>query len=49
MPSQTEGELLGFIIDLREGEFRVPNRRVENLKLLLDKVSKQKFVQLLVR
>ena len=43
MASQTEGELLGFTIDLREGAFRVPNRRVENLKLLLDKVSEKKL------
>ena len=31
LPRQ-EGELLGFIIDLKEGAFRVPNCRVENLK-----------------
>ena len=43
MAPQTEGELLGFTIDLREGAFRVPNRRVENLKLLLYRVSEKKF------
>ena len=38
LPRQ-EGELSGFIIDLKEGAFRVPNRRVGNLKFLLDKVQ----------
>ena len=45
LPRQ-EGKLLGFIIDLKEGMFRVPNRRVENLKFLSDKVTEKKnFVQ----
>ena len=42
LPRQ-EGELLGFIIDLKEGTFRVPNHRVKNLKMLLDKVTEKKF------
>ena len=42
LPRQ-EGELLGFIIDLKEGTFRVPNHRVKNLKILLDKVTEKKI------
>ena len=43
LPRQ-EGELLGFIIDLKEGAFRVPNHhRVENLKFLSDKVTEKRF------
>ena len=41
LPRQ-EGQLLGFIIDLKEGTFKVPNHRVENLKILLDKVTEKK-------
>ena len=37
-----EGQLLGFIIDLKEGTFKVPNHRVENLKILSDKVTEKK-------
>ena len=42
LPRQ-ERELLGFMIDLKEGAFRVPNHRVENLKFLLDKITEKKF------
>ena len=42
LPRQ-KGELSGFIIDLKEGMFRVPNHRVGNLKILLDKVTEKKF------
>ena len=42
LPRQ-EGELLGFIIYLKEGAFRVPNRRVENRKFLSDKVTERRF------
>ena len=42
LPRQ-EGELLGFIIDLKEGAFRVPNPRVENRKFLSDKVTGKTF------
>ena len=40
LPRQ-EGKLLGFITDLKEGAFRVPTRRVGNLKFLSDKVQRQ--------
>ena len=41
--SRQEGELLRFISYLKEGTFRVPNHRVGNLKILLDKVTEKKF------
>ena len=34
---------MGFIIDLKERAFRVPNCRVENLKFLSDKVIEKKL------
>ena len=42
LPRQ-ERELLGFIINLKEGAFRIPNSRVANLKFLLDKDFEKKF------
>ena len=38
------GELLGFIMDLRSGTFKVPPRRVDALKQLLNDTIAKKFV-----
>jgi hypothetical protein len=42
-PAQS-GELLGFIMDLRDGTFRVPQRRVESLQRVLNNVVSKGFV-----
>ena len=41
-PTQS-GELLGFIMDLRSGNFYVPPRRVEALRTLVHRMRSQKF------
>ena len=41
-PTQS-GELLGFIMDLRSGNFYVPPRRVEALRTIVHRVRSQKF------
>ena len=43
VPSQL-GELLGFIVDLQHGNFRVPARRVEALKQLIDTIIDKHFI-----
>ena len=43
VPSQL-GELLGFILDLQHGLFRVPARRVEALKQLIDTIIDKHFI-----
>ena len=41
--STQSGELLGFIMDLRSGNFYVPPRRVEALRTLVHRMRSQKF------
>ena len=38
-PSQ-QGEVLGFLVDLEKGCFQVPERRINNLRNLLDNITK---------